>query len=159
MSRNCRPIRRTVTRLVLVLSILAPAGAAFAVQCDVVATPLSFGTYDPFSAVPLTATSNLNISCKPPRKVFVITVQLSPGSGSYAQRTMTSATGEQMLYNVYADPSYLTILGDGTGGSQAPSGTVTKNAPWNLTLFGRIPALQNLVPGVYSDILTATILW
>ena len=145
------------TLLFGLLLCLGTALPALAVQCDVVATPLSFGTYDPFNPVPLTATSSLNISCKPPKKIFSITVQLTAGNGAISQRLMTSSSGDQMLYNVYADSSHATILGDGTAGSISPNRTVTKNTPWNLTLYGNVPALQNLPPGVYADTLTATI--
>ena len=76
-----------------------------------------------------------------------------------AQRSMNSAGGAQMLYNVYADSSHTTIFGDGTGGSISPTRTVSKTSPWNLILFAEIPALQNVTPGIYTDALVATILW
>lgn len=157
VSASGRRILKSMANLVFVLLTLVPAGAALGAQCDVVATPLGFGTYDPFNPVPLTATSNLSISCKPPNKAFSVSVQLTSGSGSFAQRSMASASGGQMFYNIYTDASYLTVFGDGTGGSLSPSRTVTKSSPWNLTLYGRVPAMQNLLPGVYADTLTATI--
>ena len=141
----------------MLLLFASDPAPSWAVQCDVVATPMSFGAYDPLSPVPLSATSGLSISCKPPNKTFTVTIQINSGGGSLAQRTMVSPSGEQMLYNIYADPAHSTILGDGTGGSVSPSRTVSKTAPWNLTLYGLIPALQNLPPGIYADTLTATI--
>jgi spore coat protein U-like protein len=131
-----------------------------AAQCNITSTPMNFGAYDPMSTVPLTATGSFNISCKPNKQLFNITLQLTSGnSGSFSQRNMASGGGDQLFYNIYANATQTSILGDGSGGSVSLTQTVSRQAPWDLTFYGQIPALQNVTPGVYNDLLTATILW
>ena len=131
-----------------------------AAQCNITSTPMNFGAYDPMSSVPLTATGSFNISCKPNKQIFNITLQLTSGnSGSYSQRNMTSGGGDQLFYNIYANAAQTSVLGDGSGGSVSLTQIVSRQAPWDLTFYGQIPALQNVTPGVYNDLLTATILW
>ena len=130
-----------------------------AAQCNIVATPLNFGAYDPMSTIPLSATGSLDISCKPNNRVFLVTVQLTSGnSGNFSQRSMLSG-GSQLFYNVFANPSHTAVLGDGSAGSVTLSQSVTRQSSWSATFYGQIPALQNVTPGLYSDLLTATILW
>ena len=136
------------------------SSSAWCAQCNITATPLNFGSYDPLSSVPLTATGSFNISCKPNKATFNITLQLTSGnSGNYAQRNMLSGGGNQLLYNIYANAAQTAVLGDGSGGSVSLTQSVTRQTPWNINLYGQIPALQNVVPGLYNDLITATILW
>ena len=131
--------------------------SAWGAQCNITATPLTFGSYDTLNPSPLDSTSTLSINCKP-KQPFVVEVQLSAGnSGSFGQRTMTGPG--TLLYNLYTNASMSTLFGDGTGGSTTLTRTVGRNTPWNLNIFGRIPALQSVPAGLYSDTLTATILW
>lgn len=148
------------TTVLLALSLGLASSALFPVwgaQCNITATPLAFGNYDTLSTTPLDSTASLNISCKP-KKPFTVTVQFSPGSsGSFSQRSM-SGPGT-LLYNLFTDASMTNIMGDGTGGSSTLQRIVDKANPWNLTIFGRIPALQTVPAGIYADSLTATILF
>lgn len=146
--------------LISFLLILGLSGTATAAQCNITATPLNFGNYDPLATTPATSTGSFNIACNPNKQVFNITLQLTSGnSGSFSQRTLASGTGGQLFYNIYANAAQTAILGDGSGGSTTLSQTVTRQTPWNITIYGQIPALQNVVPGLYTDVLTATILW
>ena len=148
--------------MTLLVSLLIGFGhlpVAIAAQCNITATPLNFGAYDPMSSVPLTATGSFNISCNP-KKDFNITLQLTPGSsGSYALRTMASGLGGTLNYNIYANAAQTSVLGDGSGGSVALTRIVNRTTPWNVTFYGQVPALQNVMPGLYTDLLTATILF
>jgi len=149
-----------MTVLVLLLLLIATGDLA-ASQCSVATTPLSFGGYDPLSSTATATTASIAITCQTPERFpQQVTLQLSAGaSGTPAQRTMTSVGGNVLLYNIYLDAGMAQVLGDGTAGSTTPSRQVSRNTPWNLTLYGRIPPLQNLPAGAYSDTLTATILW
>lgn len=143
-----------LTLCILLGFFVAPVWSA---QCNITSTPLAFGNYDTLSPTPLDSTLNLNISCKP-KKFFNITVQFSTGaSGSFSQRNM-SGPGS-LLYNLYTDPSMSNIIGDGTGGSTTLQRSVDRSNPWNLTIYGRVPARQPVPAGVYTDTLTATILF
>lgn len=152
------------TWLPVAAALLVPAAAA-AFNCTVTVTPLNFGSYDVFASVPRDATASIAIACNAPPQhpnaPIPVSLTLSSGnSGAYAQRQMQPLAGAPPLYyNLYTGPSFSTVLGDGSGGSQQLTNLLTRSTPWNVTLYGRIPPLQNVPPGVYSDTLTATILW
>jgi spore coat protein U-like protein len=156
-------MRITVTVLLLCLSSLAwPTHKAQAFNCDVTATSLNFGSYDVFSNVPLDSTASINVSCnippQNPQAPLAVTISLSPGnSGSFAPRSMQSTGADILDYNLYTNASMSTIWGDGGGSSTVQSAFVTSAMPWNATLFGRIPARQNVSAGSYSDTITVTI--
>ena len=147
--------------IIVLLFTFAFSGVSHAGQCNITATPLSFGVYDIFNPTPITSTATLSINCKnPPKIATTVTVQLSTGnSGNFSQRNMVSATGAQLLYNIYTDATAANVFGDGNGNSGSPSRIVDKFNPWEINLYGQILPLQNVPVGVYSDTLTATILW
>lgn len=144
----------------LLLLLFAKEGNAF--QCNVVTTPVNFGYYDIFSRTDLNSTGSFTVTCNAPAQNPAVPVRLNltaGSSGSFALRQMASASGEGLKYNLYSDAAKTIILGDGSGGSVNLSSVISKSAPWKITIYGRIPAQQNVTPGVYSDSLTATILW
>ncbi len=153
----------TTIVLLLCLSSLAwPVNRAEAFQCDVTATGLNFGSYDVFSPVPLDSTASINVSCNiPPQNAhapLAVTISLSPGnSGSFAPRSMQSAGGDTLDYNLYANATSLSPWGNGSGSSYVQNAPVTSATPWNATIFARIPARQNVRAGSYSDTITVTI--
>jgi spore coat protein U-like protein len=133
-----------------------------AFQCNVVTTPVNFGFYDLFAVTDLNSTGTITVTCNAPPQNPAVPVRLdltAGSSGSFALRRMSSTSGGALNYNLYSDAAKTTILGDGSGGSVNLSSVISKNAPWNITIYGRIPARQNVAPGVYSDSLTATIFW
>lgn len=145
---------------VLFLTLLPAAGGAF--HCTVTTTPVSFGAYDVFSTAPLDTTGTITLYCNnPEKKPMPVTVTISRGgSGSFNPRQMRLAGGsDRMNYYLFTDPSRTTIWGDGTGGSSIFTSTIVKTAPLNLTVYGRVPARQNLRAGSYSDNLVVTIDW
>jgi spore coat protein U-like protein len=96
------------------------------------------------------------VDCKnPEQKPLSIIISINKGSsGGFTPRQMTSAVGDRLNYYLFTDAAHTTIWGDGTGG-----GTITRNTILNATIYGRIPAAQNVSTGAYSDVLTATVIW
>lgn len=92
----------------------------------------------------------MNISCD---AVVAFTVSLSTGSsGTYSQRRMTSGTAF-LGYNLYVSALRTIVWGDGiTTGTVS---TVDNNV--DLPVYGRIPGLQNVPPGAYSDTIIVTV--
>ncbi len=82
-------------------------------------------------------------------------VKLDPGRGSggnFTARKMDGA-GNNLNYNLYIDAAGTKIWGDGTGGTFAqPGGS-------NLIIYGRIPPLQKVKPGAYSDSVIVIVEW
>ena len=149
---------KLVTALLLVF--IAETGYAF--QCSVTTTPVNFGFYDPLSSSDCNSTGGITVTCNAPAQnpAVPVTLSLSAGSsGSFAMRRMASVSGGNLNYNLYSDAAKTTIMGDGSGGSVILSNVISKLAAWNVTIYGRIQAGQNVVPGVYSDSITATIVW
>ena len=134
------------------------SGEALA-ACVVTAPSLNFGPYDGLSGAPATTSASATVTCNeaPPPTV---TLELGPSgvSGGFFPRQMRQQGGSDRLsYNFYADPGGATVWGDGTGGTVTQSQRVMKNKPWTVTLYGRVPAGQDVSAGSYSDTLTITI--
>jgi spore coat protein U-like protein len=137
-------------------------GNVWAAACKITVTAANFGAYDPLSSVPKDGIAQLNISCN--HKVdtpAIVQVLISEGnSGSVAQRQMAGAIPESLLlYNLYVDASMSSIFGDGTAGTVTMTNTVDRTSPWDIPIYGQIPALQNVPVGVYTDGLTVTFLY
>jgi len=155
-----------ISALLLSFCIMILAGfdsrPAEAFNCNVTVTSLPFGSYNIFSPTPLDSTANLNVTCnippQHPQAPLPVAVSLSAGnSGGFAQRWLQSAGPDNLRYNLYTSAAFSTIWGDGGGSSSIVTAQVTSASPYNGTIFGRIPAQQNVRPGSYSDTITLTI--
>lgn len=127
--------------------------SARAASCTVTSNTVNFGSYDVFSSSPLDSSGTLKIRCNPGNTPY--TISLNNGLyGSITNRSMRNNSSNQSLsYNLYTDATYATIWGDGTGGGV----TVSGSAPNDYTVYGRIPPLQDVGVGSYSDIITVTV--
>jgi spore coat protein U-like protein len=147
-------------------ALLAPiAQAATVVNCTASASGIAFGIYNPLSAVANASTGSLKVTCNGSgtgSANVTLTVTLSTGlSGGYATRKMFSGVNA-LNYNIYWSTAYNQIIGDGTGGSFAgtagpfPVAAGGSNFATG-TLYGLIPASQDVVPGAYSDVIVVTV--
>jgi len=134
--------------LACTLAIVTPA--AYSAGCSVSTSGLNFGNYDVFSTLDNEITGSIDVSCQ---ASTTYSISLSSGFGTYASRSMTSGTNV-LAYNLYIDPTRLTIWGDGSSGTSTVSGSGTTGSS---PVFGRIPARQNAFVGTYSDIVTVTV--
>lgn len=147
-------------------ALLAPlAQAATTVNCTASAGGIAFGIYNPLIALVNASTGTLKVTCNGSgtgSTNVTVNVTLNSGlSGSYATRKMFSGANA-LNYNIYWSTAYTQIMGDGTGGSFA--GTA---GPFNVpaggsnfatgTMYGLIPASQDVVPGSYTDVITVTV--
>lgn len=147
--------------ILIIFSVLLPSNG-YSFKCSVTSTPVSFGNYDVFSTAPLDSTGIIAISCSnPEKKPMPVTVSISSGgSGSFNPRQMQFAGGaDRMNYYLFIDPSKTTIWGDSTGGTSTFTDTIVRDATLNATIYGRIPAKQDLRAGAYSDSLLVTVTW
>ena len=139
----------TVSAVAIAVALTSPAAGA---ACSVNVQGVIFGTYDTFSASNLDSTGNIAVTCDLGTSY---TVSLTPGTGSYASRTMTSG-GDVLSYNLFVDPTRQVVWGDGTGGTFTVSGAGTTMAVSH-TVYGRVPSGQNASVGNYSDSITVTV--
>ena len=136
--------------LACVLALGAPI--ARSAKCTVSTSGLNFGTYDVFSSLNDDITATINVNCT---SHAAYSIWLSSGSGTFSSRTLTSA-GHFLAYNLYLDPTHLTIWGDGSAGTGTFSGTGT-GSNVATPVYGRIPARQNAWVGSYTDVVTITV--
>lgn len=133
-------IKKLTLGVILLLAYKASIAA-----CSVNSPTLMFGFYNPLQTTPTTSTANLNVLCD---VATPFTIEINSGnSGGDFNRYLVSG-GNKLYYNLYLDNSHTQIWGDGTGGTMVASGASTN---FNQTVYGKIPMLQNIIPGVYTD--------
>ena len=145
MSRPC--LHRVPARWAL-LACLTPAVAG--ANCSVSTSGVAFGGYDPFATSHLDSAGTIAISCD---AAIPYTIALGTGAGSHASRILLSGA-HQLGYNLYVDPARTMIWGDGTSGTSDVSGNASNASH---TVYGRVPARQNVHIGSYADHLLVTV--
>jgi len=140
-------------------AVAATATATISVTATVIATcnvtggTLAFGSYDVLSATPKDASLAITASCA---KGTTATIGLDLGlHASGAIRRMADSTDQHMTYELYSDAGRTTVWGN--SGTDLVTYTATTYAPNNFTVYGRIPALQNIATNTYSDSITVTV--
>jgi spore coat protein U-like protein len=141
-----------------------------AADCSITAVSISFGVYDPVAPAPDDSTGTVTVTCRivgQGAQRVSYTVTLSNGLNATTPTARQMASGTRRLgYNVYTDPARSQVWGSGTGGTVIASGSMTVgpgvgNGNGSLsvthTLYGRIPQLQDAVPGSYADTLLLTL--
>jgi spore coat protein U-like protein len=160
---QCRPGRVAVCVL-----LILTAGTSEAITCGVTATGVAFGAYNVSLPTPNDSTGSVTVNCtRQLADTFTLTVSyvitFSQGtSGSYAVRQMASGPN-RLNYNLYRNAPHTEIWGNGTGPYPSVSGSFT----WALldfstktathTSYGRVPALQSVGTGNYSDSILVTV--
>jgi spore coat protein U-like protein len=145
---------------------LSALGCAFA-GCTVTSNGLSLGAYQPLTfGSELRSSESTGVAT-----VTLVCVGLASG-GSYSMALGPSAAGNSMVprylsnaaggpfmaFNVYQDPAYTTIWGDGNTGAFI-TGTLPAGDSTHIhSAYGRVPPGQNnLTRGVYSGTLAITL--
>jgi spore coat protein U-like protein len=154
--------------LVLAGALAVPAHAGAPV-CTLNTTGLSFGNYNPTATTPVGTMTSGTLLCTYTGTGFTALITLSTGnSGSYATRRMVFGA-QSLSYNVYLDPGYSVIFGNGSAGTDDftvcfPGGTVLcagvtgqNGVTYTGTVYGLIPAGQNVTAGTYTDNLVVTV--
>lgn len=130
-------------------ALIVSGAPTMAAGCTASSAGVAFGSYDTLSDAPLDGAGTISINCDVSTS---FTVALSSGSGSSEERQMAAGTS-QLSYNLYTDATRVVVWGDGVSGSTV---SATGDAV-NLTVYGRVPPLQNVVADVYSDTITITV--
>jgi spore coat protein U domain-containing protein, fimbrial subunit CupE1/2/3/6 len=150
------------SRILLVAAaiVAAPLAATRAdAACTIGSTGVAFGAYDTQSGSPDDGVGTINVDCHP--SDADPTVALSAGSsGTFSSRTMTSGAGS-LAYNLYTTSARVVVWGDGFGGSATQTltgGNVSSGIRRHTaSVYGRIPAGQNVGVGSYGDTITLTV--
>lgn len=151
--------------LVLLGLCLAPAVGFCATSCSVAVGNVAFGGYDVFSPVNLDSTGQLAVTCQraggPANSTLAIAIGASASSGLIANRRMQRVSGGDFLrYNLFLNAARNAVWGNTAGldtlvqAIRVPNnGSVMLSA----TIFGRIPAGQDVRTGIYADSVMITV--
>lgn len=165
MSRRTMGRRNAAMAWLAACTLLLPALATAAVTCTASSTSTAFGVYNPLSATPTYANGDVQVVCTllsgGATTVTLVSSYSTGASGSYAMRTMLSGANK-LNYNLFFDAAYTSIRGNGTGGSATGGATLNLTAanPTQTasgTIYGRIPAGQDVAAGAYADTIVVTI--
>lgn len=126
-------------------------------SCDVDASDLAFGNYDPVAAIDLDAQTTLSVTCTNGTP-YHVGMSLGGGTGaSMAARRMTkSGASDTLTYVLYRD-NQRSILWGNTGTDRL-SGT-GDGTPDSIGVFGRVPMQQAAPAGSYFDTVVVTVTW
>lgn len=132
-----------------------PVTANVLTSCSVSANPLAFGSYDPTATAPLDATTTLSVLCTVGTSFTVgLNAGTAPGATVTARQMTNGASA--LNYALYQGAARTTIWGN-TPGTNTPPPTTALATPSTLTVYGRVPASQNVPAGGYTDTITVTV--
>src|SRR5436190_21487916 len=122
--------------------------------CDISASDLSFGTYSAQTATPLQGPTLLRATCTPATTYNSgLNEGVSPGATVTARKMVSGAN--VLNYQLHSDSARSTNWGNTTG-TDTVTGTGTGVAV-NHTVYGQVPAAQNIPAGIYADTITVRI--
>jgi spore coat protein U-like protein len=147
--------------LLVLLSLFFFMGEGQAATCNFTsAGNVAFGSYNPLSAnPPLDSTGSFSIQCNyNPSRNVTISIGTSLYSGGFNPRKMKNSGSADLLnYNLYTTSARTVIWGDGTQGTSTVSQVCLRNVVYPFTIYGRVPASQDVGVGTYSDQVVITI--
>lgn len=133
-----------------------PINASVLPSCVISAGALNFGAYDPIGAnatTPLDGTATITVQCIRNTTYSVTLSQGANGTASARNMLDTGGSGTLLQYELYKDSSHSTVWNL----TNTVGGTASSRAPIPLTVYGRIPAAQDVIPATYSDTVAVTV--
>jgi spore coat protein U-like protein len=160
----------SVNKRVLPLLLLLGACAVQAdTVCRIVASPeLAFGQYDTLSNAPMDTLTNIRVSCERNGGPQTVTLIMRLGAGangsSVYDRRMRQLGGgtDHLSYGLYRDVGRSAVWGTNDN-VDSVSQTISIAVPnkgiqsATFTIYGRIPALQDVSAGTYGDSVDITL--
>ena len=146
-------------KLIIIIVFLLFTSTAFADDtCTIRVNKLNFGEYSSIAAAHTDVDTTIELDC-PPAITALVKIDAgenAQGEINFHQRNLRSSKGYYLKYNLYIDATRSRVWGDGTNNSY----TATIRAGQSqLTIYGRIPARQNIPQGYYTDRVSVTIEW
>lgn len=161
MYREVSLVRRLTAVIVgACAACLVASRPAAAASCSITATPtLAFGAYSVYGTAAVPVNGQLQFKCTTASVPYTVSLDKGGNASTFSPRYQKLAGGTDLLqYNVYTTSGHTTIWGDGTPGTATVSGTTAgANVAKSITLFGSIPAGQDVTGGNYGDTLTLTL--
>jgi spore coat protein U-like protein len=169
---NCRhrrsPARAAIAGAVVLAAMTIASRAHAGADCSITSVGMNFGLYDAANPQPDDVAATVTVTCvyvAPGTTGVSYTVALSNGLHGTSATSRRMEGPEGLLgYNVYVDSSRTRIWGTGSGGTVIASGSMTVGPgvgngtrTATHTVYGRMPALQDALPGQYLDTLMLTL--
>jgi len=121
--------------------------------CTISTTPVSFGSYDVFNSISTPSTGSVTYWCS---WAWTISIYLGKGiAGTNTPNRQMASGANRLSYNLYLDAAHTQVWGDPSPSSYSTNFVWYSGA--TVTVYGLIPALQDVATGSYSDSVTATI--
>ncbi|MES2997986.1 MAG: spore coat U domain-containing protein [Pseudomonadota bacterium] len=125
--------------------------------CIITATPLVFGLYTPYAAISTKSIARLKLLCTLNTPYNIALDQGSGDSATTRLRSMSGPGTETIHYTLSQNPTHTINWGNTLGIDTAVgSGTGIKQY---LTVYGEIPAKQNVSIGAYRDVVNVSIIF
>lgn len=96
---------------------------------------------------------SLTVACT---KGAVTTIGLNLGANASGSTRRMTGAGDYLTYELYKDSARTLVWGN-SGGDLLDTGTAPSKAPRTFTVYGRVPAGQDVPAGAYVDTVTATV--
>jgi spore coat protein U-like protein len=154
-SKTSRKLQRALTAVIAAACFALGAQPALADSCTFQSVVgVAFGTYDVFSPnANYNGVGILNIDCRGSSGTIIVT--LSTGqSHDHATRVMKSGANT-LNYDLFTNSARTVIWGDGSGGTSTMR--IPRNTTSTLSIYGGIPAGQDVATGVYTDSIIVTV--
>lgn len=167
MKRNWIPVgAAVVASTVGILSLSSRTAAATATanlsvsasvanNCTISTGAVAFGAYDPVVAnasADLDGTGSVTIACT---KGATTSVELDLGANASGSTRQLEASSNYLTYQLYQDSGRTTVWGTGT--DKNDTGVAPSKAARAFTVYGRVPAGQDVPAESYSDTVVATV--
>jgi spore coat protein U-like protein len=126
-------------------------------NCQLVVPPLTFGVYDPLSShsmQPADASATVTVSCTR-NTGATLSFDFGLHAASDSDRSLAGPGSESLRYQIYRDAARSQVWARGADSVRILSRGIS--SPEQLTVFGRILPRQEVEPGAYTDVLTATV--
>jgi len=124
-------------------------------NCVIATSNLAFGQYDPLaenSSRELDGAAAVTMLCT---RSTSAAVTLDAGRNYVGATRTLAGTGQHVSYQLFRDADRTQEWGGGLAGIQFVSEGIHKAQ--QVTLYGRIPPGQEVVSGMYTDVVTATV--
>ena len=124
-------------------------------NCVIATSNLAFGQYDPLAAnanQELNASANVTMLCT---RSTSAAVSLDGGRNSIGTSRTLAGSSQHVSYQLFRDASRTQEWSGSTSGIQFVSEGIHR--PQQVRLYGRIPPGQEVVSGIYTDVVTATV--
>jgi spore coat protein U-like protein len=138
--------------------------ASVTATCTITTAPVAFGAYDPTAVADLDGTGTVTVLCTNGTAGYVTLGEGANADGASTpavpvrQMAGGAAAAGRLAYHLYSEATHTDVWGNTptTGLNHVGDGTATA-----LTVYGRIPAAQNVIAGsgvtAYADTVVATV--